>query len=88
MLQLQVINSPFNQEQTELLNSLLPTLTESQKIWLSGYLSASTTTVATAELPNLTTEITEQKAAKPITKDITILWFSNRQCTKSFQKSW
>jgi sulfite reductase (NADPH) flavoprotein alpha-component len=37
MLQLQVMNSPFDQEQTELLNRLLPTLTESQKVWLSGY---------------------------------------------------
>ncbi|WP_430734286.1 assimilatory sulfite reductase (NADPH) flavoprotein subunit [Fodinisporobacter ferrooxydans] len=34
------MNSPFNQEQIELLNHLLPTLTEAQKIWLSGYLSA------------------------------------------------
>jgi sulfite reductase (NADPH) flavoprotein alpha-component len=39
-LQLQVVNSPFNQEQVELLNRLLPTLTETQQIWLSGYLSA------------------------------------------------
>jgi sulfite reductase (NADPH) flavoprotein alpha-component len=39
-LQLQVTNSPFNQEQTDLLNRLLPTLSESQQIWLSGYLSA------------------------------------------------
>lgn len=40
-MQLQVMNSPFNQEQAELLNRLLPTLTESQKIWLSGYLAAA-----------------------------------------------
>jgi sulfite reductase (NADPH) flavoprotein alpha-component len=40
-LQLKVINSPFNEEQAEILNSLLPTLTESQKIWLSGYLAAA-----------------------------------------------
>jgi sulfite reductase (NADPH) flavoprotein alpha-component len=39
-LQLQVMNSPFNQEQVELLNRLLPTLTETQQIWLSGYLAA------------------------------------------------
>lgn len=37
---LQVTNSPFQQEQVELLNRLLPTLTEGQKIWLSGYLAA------------------------------------------------
>ena len=41
MLALQVINSPFNQEQVELLNQLLPILTETQQIWLGGYLSAS-----------------------------------------------
>lgn len=39
-MQLQVMNSPFNQEQVELLNNLLPTLTETQQIWLSGYLAA------------------------------------------------
>lgn len=39
-MQLQVINSPFNQEQVELLNRLLPNLTASQQIWLGGYLSA------------------------------------------------
>lgn len=40
MLQLQVTNSPFNENQAELLNQLLPTLTTSQQVWLSGYLSA------------------------------------------------
>lgn len=42
-MQLQVTNSPFNQEQAELLGKLLPTLTETQRIWLSGYLSATQT---------------------------------------------
>ena len=37
---LQVVNSPFNQEQVELLNRLLPQLTETQQIWLGGYLTA------------------------------------------------
>lgn len=40
MLELQVTNSPFSQEQVELLNRLLPTMSESQRIWLSGYLTA------------------------------------------------
>ncbi len=40
MVHLQVTNSPFNESQAELLNRLLPTLTESQQIWLGGYLSA------------------------------------------------
>lgn len=86
MLQLQVINSPFNQEQTELLNRLLPTLTESQKIWLSGYLSASTAVTASAE-PFSNTELTEQKAAEPITKDITILFGSQTGNAQSLAKN-
>jgi sulfite reductase (NADPH) flavoprotein alpha-component len=39
-LQLQAENSPFTKDQADLLNRLLPTLTEIQRIWLSGYLSA------------------------------------------------
>ncbi|MBJ6359755.1 assimilatory sulfite reductase (NADPH) flavoprotein subunit [Paenibacillus sp. GCM10012307] len=38
-MQLQVTNSPFTSEQAELINKLLPTLTETQKNWLSGYLA-------------------------------------------------
>ncbi|WP_400245041.1 assimilatory sulfite reductase (NADPH) flavoprotein subunit [Niallia sp. JL1B1071] len=86
-MQLQVINSPFNQEQTELLNRLLPNLTESQKIWLSGYLSASATAVTTAGEPSLTTEIAEKKAANPITKDITILFGSQTGNTQNLAKN-
>ncbi|MFC4306271.1 assimilatory sulfite reductase (NADPH) flavoprotein subunit [Cohnella boryungensis] len=37
---LQVTSSPFDQEQVELLNRLLPRLTESQRSWLCGYLTA------------------------------------------------
>lgn len=33
-------NSPFNQEQVDLLNRLLPTLSDIQRIWLSGYITA------------------------------------------------
>ncbi|MFS0728078.1 assimilatory sulfite reductase (NADPH) flavoprotein subunit [Paenibacillus sp. 1P07SE] len=40
-MQFHVTNSPFNEEQAELLNRLLPTLTPSQVLWLSGYLAAA-----------------------------------------------
>lgn len=43
-MKLQVINSPFNEEQVKLLNELLPQLTLEQKIWLNGYLSAAQAT--------------------------------------------
>lgn len=38
-LSLNVLNSPFNEEQVKRLNELLPSLTDYQKIWLTGYLS-------------------------------------------------
>ncbi|WP_376739030.1 hypothetical protein, partial [Paenibacillus sp. 598K] len=40
-MQFHVTNSPFNEQQADLLNQLLPTLTPSQKLWLGGYLAAS-----------------------------------------------
>lgn len=68
------MNSPFNQEQVELLNQLLPTLTEPQKSWLSGYLTAYQVTgtgiVQTTQQSALAT--TEQ----PIAKEVTILYGS------------
>ncbi|AIE59889.1 assimilatory sulfite reductase (NADPH) flavoprotein subunit [Bacillus methanolicus] len=74
-MQLQVMNSPFNQEQTELLNRLLSTLTETQKVWLSGYLAAShsafvsgTQEAPAAELP--------AKSTGQISKEVTILYGS------------
>ncbi len=67
-MKLQVINSPFNEEQVKLLNELLPQLTLEQKIWLNGYLSA----------PQVTQEAVVETipAAAPITKTMTILYGS------------
>jgi sulfite reductase (NADPH) flavoprotein alpha-component len=48
---LKVQNSPFTEEQTELLNRLLPTLTEQQKIWLCGYLSYSNLEQPIGQIP-------------------------------------
>jgi len=39
-MSIEVSNSPFSQEQAELLGRLLPSLTPEQSIWLSGYLAA------------------------------------------------
>lgn len=68
MLQFQVGNSPFNQEQAELLNQLLSTLTDSQKIWLSGYFAASIT--------NTVSNPSEKTANNPASKEVTILYGS------------
>lgn len=73
MLQLHVLNSPFSQEQAELLNQLLPTLTEQQKIWLTGYLSAQATLAgseAVAPAPSAAAPV------QPVSKDVTVLYGS------------
>lgn len=78
MLTLQVINSPFNEEQVELLNLLLPKLTEPQKNWLGGYLSAyqpvneqiAAGNVAVSEVPASVVQTTVS------TKEVTILYGS------------
>ncbi|GFM14394.1 assimilatory sulfite reductase (NADPH) flavoprotein subunit [Bacillus sp. FW1] len=74
-MQLQVMNSPFNQEQAELLNRLLPTLTESQKIWLSGYLSAqSVSSQETAGVP--VAAVSVEAPAPAVSKEVTVLYGS------------
>lgn len=75
-MQLQVINSPFNQEQTELLNRLLPTLTESQKVWLSGYLAASQNSFATVQSAEQAAESSVHDKERKISKEVTILYGS------------
>ncbi|WP_163138378.1 assimilatory sulfite reductase (NADPH) flavoprotein subunit [Bacillus subtilis] len=74
-MQLQVMNSPFNQEQAELLNRLLPTLTESQKIWLSGYLSAQF--VSAQEAAGTPAAAVSAEAPAPaVSKEVTVLYGS------------
>ena len=65
---LQVINSPFTEQQVKALNELLPTLTPQQKIWLTGYLTAASTEGPAA--------VQEPAQAPQQTKDITILFAS------------
>ncbi|WP_141432725.1 assimilatory sulfite reductase (NADPH) flavoprotein subunit [Bacillus sp. 03113] len=78
-MQLKVLNSPFSQEQAELLNRLLPTLTESQKVWLSGYLAAAqiSTAQATTATPQVqNAELPAQSPVQAISKEVTILFGS------------
>ncbi|WP_353855592.1 assimilatory sulfite reductase (NADPH) flavoprotein subunit [Bacillus sp. Bos-x628] len=72
-MQLHVLNSPFSQQQAELLNQLLPTLTDQQKIWLTGYLSAQaalTKREDAAQVPS------SASVTQPIIKDVTVLYGS------------
>lgn len=73
LLQLHVLNSPFSQEQAELLNQLLPTLTDQQKIWLTGYLSAQ---AALAGSEAVTPAPSAAASVQPVSKDVTVLYGS------------
>src|SRR5699024_2209596 len=75
-LQLQVMNSPFDQEQVDLLNQILPKLTEAQQLWLGGYISAlhikdsthPSGEVAVLEKPDVQSNV--------VSKEVTILYGS------------
>lgn len=78
-LTLHVTNSPFSEEQVKLINELLPQLTEQQKIWLTGYLSATQTALANvvATASGTTAVAGIQVAPAPVeTKTATVLYGS------------
>ncbi|TMV49161.1 assimilatory sulfite reductase (NADPH) flavoprotein subunit [Paenibacillus mesophilus] len=74
-MELQVTNSPFNQEQVELLNRLLPTLTGTQRIWLGGYLAAvgGAAVAPSAVVPAQAEALVN---ASPVSKEVTVLFGS------------
>ncbi|MCU6711720.1 assimilatory sulfite reductase (NADPH) flavoprotein subunit [Paenibacillus sp. J5C_2022] len=63
-MRLEVTNSPFTEKQAELINQLLPTLTETQIYWLNGYLSFYRGRAAQAE--SLAEGASQQAAAVAI----------------------
>ncbi|WP_411350178.1 assimilatory sulfite reductase (NADPH) flavoprotein subunit [Paenibacillus sp. WLX2291] len=79
-MEFQATNSPFTQEQAELLNRLLPTLNDTQRIWLNGYLSASLQAGNTVAAPTTANEATTSAAATPavpdVPKEVTVLFGS------------
>lgn len=78
-LEFQATNSPFTGEQAELLNRLLPGLTETQRIWLSGYLTASLHTGAIAAAPTVASSAAVAEPVAPVAdvpKDVTVLFGS------------
>ncbi|KMY19462.1 assimilatory sulfite reductase (NADPH) flavoprotein subunit [Bacillus pumilus] len=74
-MQLHVLNSPFSQQQADLLNQLLPTLTDQQKIWLTGYLSAQAALTG-SETANLAPSPSAAVPAQPVSKDVTVIYGS------------
>lgn len=77
-MELQVTNSPFSQEQVELLNRLLPGLTDSQRIWLSGYLTALQGAGSAAGAAPVSTAVAAPVvvSAPAISKEVTVLFGS------------
>lgn len=79
LLELQVTNSPFNQEQVELLNRLLPTLTESQRTWLSGFIAAlqgTAAAVAVTASPQASAAAAVSAPVVSAPKEVTVLYGS------------
>ncbi|MGG1659218.1 assimilatory sulfite reductase (NADPH) flavoprotein subunit [Brevibacillus sp. NRS-1366] len=80
---LKVTDSPFSQEQVELLNRLLPTLSEVQKVWLSGYLAA----LYNAETPMAAGGGAASAANGPvISKEVTVLFGSQSGNSQNLAK--
>ncbi|WP_334074655.1 MULTISPECIES: assimilatory sulfite reductase (NADPH) flavoprotein subunit [Paenibacillus] len=80
-MELQVTNSPFNQEQADLLNRLLPTLNELQRLWLSGYLTAlqgaaAAVAVVGAGGQQTVGTVVSALPVKAISKEVTVLFGS------------
>ncbi|OCS87793.1 assimilatory sulfite reductase (NADPH) flavoprotein subunit [Caryophanon tenue] len=77
-MKLQVINSPFNEEQVKLLNELLPKLTSAQKVWLNGYLAATSVSDVIVEevIEAGSTPTVGAPAAPPQTRTVTVLFAS------------
>lgn len=71
LVSLQTTNSPFTEEQSTLLNQLLPTLTDMQRTWLSGYLIASNQTLSEQGNAHVAIETSTETIQK--TKEVTIL---------------
>ncbi|MFK3959816.1 assimilatory sulfite reductase (NADPH) flavoprotein subunit [Pseudalkalibacillus hwajinpoensis] len=89
-MQLQVVNSPFDKEQTELLNRLLPTLNETQKIWLSGYLSVPGSSEAAADTETVAQGVSASEAfskKEEKTRELTILYGSHTGNCQSLAQS-
>lgn len=74
-MEFKVTNSPFSEEQAHLLNRLLPTLSNTQKVWLTGYLTAllENQQLSTSSVDN---HVVESQPAKAVPKEITILYGS------------
>jgi len=82
-VKLEVTNSPFNEQQVQQLNEVFATLTQNQKIWLTGFLSATSTIEVQAaggsvvsEQPSNAVAVLPSAVEPATAKHITILYAS------------
>ena len=82
-MKLEVTNSPFNEQQVQQLNEVFATLTQNQKIWLTGFLSATSTIEVQAaggsvvsEQPSNAVAVLPSAVEPATAKHITILYAS------------
>lgn len=78
VLTLNLHNSPFSEAQTKLINELYPTLTDYQKVWLNGYLSAIQTIGDSSQPLEITVSEQGQTVAvlEAVKQEATILYGS------------
>lgn len=75
-MKLDATNSPFTESQAQTINELFSTLTHDQKLWLSGYISASLTNT-TSETPTTSISHNQTDETTPSEKrHITLLYGS------------
>ncbi|MEC0092212.1 assimilatory sulfite reductase (NADPH) flavoprotein subunit [Paenibacillus macquariensis] len=86
-MQFQVMNSPFSQEQVELLNRLVPTLTQTQQIWLSGYFTATQNSNTTLHTTTEVTTVISTDSPVAISREVTVLFGSQTGNSQGLAKA-
>ncbi len=87
-MKLEVINSPFSEEQVKRLNEVLVNLTSQQKIWLTGYLSATTSLQGVEAQRENNVNIAPVASSPTATKHITILYASQTGTAQGLAKKY
>ncbi|TSI03053.1 assimilatory sulfite reductase (NADPH) flavoprotein subunit [Lysinibacillus sp. BW-2-10] len=92
-MKLEVNNSPFNEQQVTQLNELIRSLTTQQKIWLTGYLSATSLEINVGTVEQNQSSIAVVPAQAPAAvqakaKDITVLFASQTGTAQGLAKKY
>lgn len=87
-MKLEVINSPFSEEQVKQLNEVLVNLTSQQKIWLTGYLSATASLQGTEVQKEISFNTAPVASSPTAVKQITILYASQTGTAQGLAKKY